>query len=124
MSSTYATTSLEIEIGITATYDSPDRSVGYYGGYMDHEVENLAVLIRNPDPEKRKGASYYIPKSVMKGVDVRSKDIQQLFANILEHCDLEAWASEANAEACDAEDYERERRIDSGLMAGQAGRGL
>ena len=119
--STYATTSLEIEIGISGTYESGDRSVGCPGGYVDHEVEQLGVLSHERNAA---GKSVWISKSLMKGVDVRSKDIQQLFANILEHCDLAAWASEADAEACDAEDYERERRIESGLLAGQAGRGL
>lgn len=121
---TYATTTLEIEIGITGYYDSPDRSVGYYGGWMDHEVVDLAALVHNPDPEKRKGAHYFVAKSLMKDVDIRSKDIQQLFANILEHCDLEAWASEASANQDDGSDYAYDSRRDDELIAQAHGKAL
>lgn len=121
--STYATTSLEIEIGINGTYDGPDRSVGCPGGWVDHEVEDIAALVRNPDPDARK-ANYYIPKSLMKGVDVRSKDIQQLFANILEHCDLEAWASEAADNQDDGADHAYDSRRDDDMIAQAHGKAL
>jgi len=120
--SVYATSGFEIEVGITATYDRPDPSVGYHGGYLDHEVVDLGAIRGNLDPVTKKYT--WTTTSLLKGVDLRSKDIQQLFANILEHCDLDAFASEADAAACDAEDYEYERRRESALLAGQAGRGL
>jgi hypothetical protein len=119
--SAYATCSFEIEIGITGTYDAPDRSVGCPGGYLDHEVVDLGNLKHQRDSN---GKSVWVSTSLLKGVDLRSKDIQQLFSNILEHCDLQAWAAEADANASDAYDYEMERRRESGLYAGQAGRGL
>ena len=118
--SSYATCSFEIEIGITGTYDAPDRSVGCPGGYLDHEVVDLGQI----KMVSKDGKVSWVSTSLLKGVDLRSKDIQQLFANILEHCDLQAWAAEADANASDAYDYEMERRRESGLYAGQAGRGL
>ena len=105
----------ELSVGISATHN---RHEGYY----DHEVLDIGILEGKTDPVTKKYV--HITHSLMKGVDVRSKDIQQLFANILEHCDLEAWAAEADANASDAYDYEMERRYESGLLAGQAGRGL
>ena len=82
----------ELSVGITATHN---RHEGYY----DHDVLDIGILEGKTDPVTKKYV--HITHSLMKGVDVRSKDIQQLFANILEHCDLEAWAGEADAEASD-----------------------
>jgi len=118
----YATCGFEIEIGITAEYDGPDHSVGCPGGYYDHEVVDIGHIASKIDPTSKK--LVWKTTSLLKGVDLRSKDIQQLFANILEHCDLDAFASEADANASDAYDYEMDRRRESALLAGQAGRGL
>jgi len=118
MSTAYATDGFEIRIGITGTHDRHE-------GWCDHEVVDLGTIGDYFDDTTRKYIR--VTHSLLKGVDLRSKDIQQLFANILEHCDLEAWAVDADADLSDSEDYEHQRRCENAYLAnaaGQAGRGL
>lgn len=86
----YAYGYCELSVGISAVYQPEERDTNTAAGYEDHDIEQVYFVINTPTGHKQ--------SDLMKGVNMSSPDIQKFLSNLLEHMDLDAWATEADSE--------------------------
>lgn len=104
-----ATLSFEIEIELSGTVvpyrpaTPPSYSSGGdppEGGYVeDLEIEGLGIVERVRPPAHERGSHEWQTASLLDGVDLKSPDIQRLFANILAMKEAEAQDAVMEAES-------------------------